>query len=137
MRFESLTRDVIAEYGGRVVKTIGDEVMFLTANPVAGADLALRLVEAHAEDDILPPVRVGLDSGPVLLRDGDAFGPTVNRASRIVDLAKAGTVVVPSGVRDVLDAEPGFRVRPLGVRRLKDIGRTWLWAVGRDVHSSE
>ena len=137
MRFESLTRDVIAEYGGRVVKTIGDEVMFLSANPVAGADLALRLVEAHAEDDILPPVRVGLDSGPVLLRDGDAFGPTVNRASRIVDLAKAGTVVVPSGVRDVLDVEPGFRVRPLGVRRLKDIGRTWLWAVGRDVHASE
>ena len=82
--FESLTRDVIAEYGGRVVKTIGDEVMFLCANPIAGADLALRLVEAHTEDDILPPVKVGLDCGPILLRDGDAFGPTVNRASRLV-----------------------------------------------------
>jgi adenylate cyclase len=130
-RFESLTRDVIAEYGGRVVKTIGDEVMFLCANPIAGADLALRLVEAHTEDELLPPVRVGLDSGPVLLRDGDAFGPTVNRASRLVDLAKPATVVVPSGVRDVLDAEPGFRLRPLGVRRIKDIGSTWLWAVMR------
>ena len=130
-RFESLTRDVIAEYGGRLVKTIGDEVMFLCANPVAGADLALRLVEAHSEDDILPPVKVSLDSGPVLLRDGDAFGPTVNRASRMVDLAKPATVVVPSSVRDVLDADPCFRLRPLGVRRLKDIGSTWLWAVMR------
>ncbi len=130
-RFESLTRDVIAEYGGRVVKTIGDEVMFLCANPIAGADLALRLVEAHTEDDILPPVKVGLDCGPILLRDGDAFGPTVNRASRLVDLAKPATVVVPSAVRDVLDGEPGFRLRPLGVRRLKDIGSTWLWAVAR------
>ncbi|HTH05235.1 MAG TPA: adenylate/guanylate cyclase domain-containing protein, partial [Ilumatobacteraceae bacterium] len=130
-RFESLTRDVIAEYGGRVVKTIGDEVMFLCANPLAGADLALRLVEAHTEDDILPPVKVGLDCGPILLRDGDAFGPTVNRASRLVDLAKPATVVVPSAVRDALDGEAGFRLRPLGVRRLKDIGSTWLWAVAR------
>jgi adenylate cyclase len=130
-RFESLTRDVIAEYGGRLVKTIGDEVMFLAANPIAGADLALRLVEAHTEDDLLPAVKVSLDSGPVLLRDGDAFGPTVNRASRMVDLAKPATVVVPSSVRDVLDPEPGFRLRPLGVRRLKDIGTTWLWAVTR------
>jgi adenylate cyclase len=130
-RFESLTRDVIAEYGGRVVKTIGDEVMFLCANPIAGADLALRLVEAHTEDELLPSVRVGLDCGPVLLRDGDVFGPTVNRASRLVDLAKPATVVVPASIRDVLDSEPGFRMRPLGVRRLKDIGTTWLWAVMR------
>ena len=122
---------MIAEYGGRVVKTIGDEVMFLCANPIAGADLALRLVEAHTEDDLLPPVKVGLDCGPVLLRDGDAFGPTVNRASRLVDLAKPATVVVPSSVRDVLD--PRARLPPATARRarLKDIGSTWLWAVGR------
>ena len=113
------------------MKTIGDEVMFLAANPIAGADLALRLVEAHTEDDLLPAVKVSLDSGPVLLRDGDTFGPTVNRASRMVDLAKPATVVVPSSVRDVLDPEPGFRLRPLGVRRLKDIGTTWLWAITR------
>ncbi|HTN81084.1 MAG TPA: adenylate/guanylate cyclase domain-containing protein [Acidimicrobiales bacterium] len=130
-RFESLTRDVIAEYGGRLVKTIGDEVMFLAANPAAGADLALKLVEAHSEDELLPPVKVAFDTGPVLLRDGDAFGPTVNRASRMVDLAKPSTVVVPSSVRDALDGDPEFRLRPMGVRRLKDIGATWLWAVTR------
>ena len=41
------------------------------------------------------------------------------------------TVVVPSAVRDALGGEQGFRLRPLGVRRVKDIGSTWLWAVTR------
>ena len=126
-RFESLTRDVIAEYGGRVVKTIGDEVMFLCANPIAGADLALRLVEAHTEDDILPPW-FGLDCGPIP-------SATATRSARSEPSQPAGR----PGCRRPSWCPPrcamSSTARSAWVctarrRRLKDIGSTWLggWA---------
>jgi len=130
-RFEAVTRDLIASSGGRVVKTIGDEVLWVATTPASGVAIALDLIDAVAHDDVLPPIKAAVDSGPVLLRDGDVFGPTVNRASRIVDLAQTGTVVVSTEVREEVADDPQFSVRPLGPRRLKDIGLTWLWGVGR------
>src|SRR5207248_7218737 len=92
-RFETLAYDTIAELGGRIVKMLGDEVMFVTDDPASGARIALRLAEAYADDETLPDVRVGLAVGPVLVREGDYFGPTVNLASRIVNIAYAGSEI--------------------------------------------
>lgn len=130
-RFEAVTRDLIAASGGRVVKTIGDEVLWVAPTSIAGVSIALDLIDAVARDDVLPSIKAAVDTGPVLMRDGDVFGPTVNRASRIVDLAHAGTVVVTTEVREEVADDRHFTVRPLGPRRLKDIGLTWLWGVGR------
>ena len=81
--------------GGRVVKTLGDEVLFVT-DDAASAPSRWRStrVEAHEDDDELPSVRAGVAHGPVLVRLGDVFGTPVNLASRLTDEARPGTVLV-------------------------------------------
>ncbi|HSZ37646.1 MAG TPA: adenylate cyclase regulatory domain-containing protein, partial [Acidimicrobiales bacterium] len=81
-RFEELSHDIVTNARGRVVKMIGDEVMFVVDSVADAARIGLGLADAYADDDLLSDVRVGLAFGPVLLRDGDYFGPTVNLAHR-------------------------------------------------------
>ena len=61
---------------------IGDEVMFLVDDPVHAAEIALGLADASHDAAELSDVRVGMALGPVIEREGDAFGATVNLASR-------------------------------------------------------
>src|SRR5690606_31615929 len=91
-RFEAIAYDVVPARGGRVVKTIGDEVMFVHDDDVEGCRTALELARRYRDEEALSDVRVGLASGPVLERDGDVFGHTVNLASRIVSVAFPGSV---------------------------------------------
>lgn len=128
-RFEATAYDVVTASGGRVVKTIGDEVMFETPDPTTGVGIGLALAEAYRDDEQLSDVRVGLASGPVLEREGDLFGPTVNLASRIVSIAYAGSVVVSQEVRDALRDDPRFTWKALRTRQLKHIGRVGLHVV--------
>ncbi|WP_114855606.1 adenylate/guanylate cyclase domain-containing protein [Brachybacterium sp. YJGR34] len=93
-RFESLSRDIISVGGGRVVKTVGDEIMFLADTPEDGAQIAVSLSEALTASSRLPPVRVGLAWGSMFSRYGDVFGPTVNLAARMESVARPGTVAV-------------------------------------------
>ena len=73
---------------------IGDEVMFVTESALDAARIGLALAEAYADDELLSDVRVALAVGPVLVQDGDFYGPVVNLASRIVNMAAPGTVLV-------------------------------------------
>ena len=125
-RFESLAYDTVAAGGGRVVKMIGDEVMFVTPDTVAAARIALSLSDAYGGDVRLSDVRVGLACGPVLAREGDYYGPVVNLASRIVNIARPGSVLVSAEVVDALADHPGFSCRALRSRYLKDLGRVPL-----------
>lgn len=129
-RFEEISYDIVAMHRGRVVKTIGDEVMFVVNDPVSAARIGIDLAEAYADDELLGDVRVGLAAGPVLVRDGDYFGPTVNLAARIVQIAEPGTVLVSDELHAMLDkAAPGEIVgHPLRPRVLKDVGRVQLWS---------
>ena len=74
-RFEDLCTDIVTAHGGRVVKTVGDEVLFQTFDVAPGAAIALDLVEAMAEDDLLPAARVGMAHGPVVRRLRDDGQP--------------------------------------------------------------
>jgi adenylate cyclase len=130
-RFESTAYDIIGARGGRVVKMIGDEVMFAVDDVAIAAEIALDLSESYHDDESLSDVRVGMASGPVLEREGDLFGPTVNLASRIVGIAYAGSVVVSDDVRDALVDQPGLGWRSMRTRYLKDIGRVALWVMRR------
>lgn len=98
-RFETLTSNEVVGSGGRIIKMIGDEVMFSAAES-EGPEIALRLAETFTDPE-LPSIRVGLASGAVLSRSGDLFGPVVNLAARATAIAHPGTVVVPraSGTR--------------------------------------
>jgi adenylate cyclase len=130
-RFEATAYDLIGEAGGRVVKMIGDEVMFEIDDPTAGVELALSLAEAYHDDESVSDVRVGLASGPVLRREGDLYGPTVNLAHRIVGIAYAGAVVVSGDVRDGLEGDDRFAWKTVRTRYLKGLGRVQLHAVRR------
>jgi adenylate cyclase len=126
-RFEAIAYDVIAAEGGRVVKTIGDEVMFVNDDAAAGCRTALELARRYREDEALSDVRVGLAWGPVLERDGDVFGNTVNLASRIVSVAYPGSVVVSTELRDRMRQDRQLSFTSLRSHYLKDLGRIPLW----------
>ena len=130
-RFETLAYDTIGRLGGRVVKMIGDEVMFAVPHERAAAEIALSLAEGYAAHDDLPDVRVGLASGPVLQREADVFGPVVNMASRLVTLAFPATVLCSAEVHDALEGDVDFAWRHIGTRRVKDIGKVPLHVLRR------
>jgi adenylate cyclase len=105
-RFEEVAHDTVTGSGGRVVKMIGDEVMFITETVDSAARIGLSLAEAYADDDLLSDVRVALAVGPVLVQDGDYFGPVVNLASRAVSIANPGSVLISDDFHQaLLDAE--------------------------------
>ncbi|MEE6295849.1 adenylate/guanylate cyclase domain-containing protein [Georgenia wangjunii] len=104
--FEFATRDVITSHGARVVKTIGDAVLYVADDLPTAAEVALGIVEAVAARPKLLPVRASLVWGRVVSRSGDVFGPAVNLASRLVDVAGAGTVLMDSASADLLAAGP-------------------------------
>jgi len=130
-RFEALAYDTIGHLGGRVVKMIGDEVMFAVPHERAAAEIALSLAERYAADDDLPDVRVGLASGPVLQREADVFGPVVNMAGRLVTLAFPATVLCSAEVCDALAGDVDLVCRDIGSRKVKDIGRVPLFVLRR------
>lgn len=122
-RFEDLSYDVVAAGGGRVVKMIGDEVFFVAESARAGAEIGLELASVYASEESLPDIRVGLAIGPVLPRAGDYLGPAVNVASRLVNLARPGSVLISEQMADELDGVDEVDLKRLRPRNLKGIGR--------------
>lgn len=132
--FEREVVDLVTDHGGRVVKLIGDEVMFVMADPADACHLALALAAEFTAHAVVPPLRVGLAAGEVLTRDGDYYGRVVNAASRLVELADPGGVVVSDGVCELLggafatEALPPTRVKgydePVQAFRLAVTGGT-------------
>ena len=116
-RFEDTAHAVATVRGGRVVKLIGDEVMFVTLTAAAACDIALALVEQFADDPSITP-RGGLASGDVLPRGGDYYGPTVNLAARLAEIAVPNELLVtPEVAAEARSA--GLRFEPAGKRLLK------------------
>lgn len=122
-RFERLASDVITTHGGRVIKTVGDEVLFVHTDAAPAAAIALDLVDAMEEDDLLPEVRVGMAYGPVVSRLGDVFGMTVNRASRLTAVTPPGRVHVDDTLAGLIETVSGFRATPQRRRTLRGIGQ--------------
>ena len=114
--FDELVSDVVITGGGRVVKLIGDEVMFVSADPIRACAIARTITERLDDHPVLPPVRAGVGCGAVLSRDGDFFGTVVNQAARIVQVAEPGRVVVTATVRDRVGPE---QFTSMGARVLK------------------
>jgi adenylate cyclase len=143
-RFEEVAHDTVTGGGGRVVKMIGDEAMFVADSALEAARIGLALAEAYADDDLLSDVRVALAVGPVLVQDGDFYGPVVNLASRMVNMAAPGAVIVTDEFHAAVqaltsggvsgDESPGtgeFEFVMMRPRRVKDLGRTQLWVLHR------
>lgn len=109
--FESAATEVVGAHNGRIVKTIGDEVLFVADLPADGAQIALGLLAASAADERLPPLSIGLAAGPVVSRLGDVYGATVNIASRLTSICRPGWVLVDRVMAESLRADPRFALR--------------------------
>lgn len=131
-RFQSEAHELVSANGGRVVKTLGDEVMVIVDDVTAGAEIALRFVEVFAEDELVPQARVGMAWGPVLALQGDYYGPTVNLASRLVSMARPGTVLASPDAHSVLEEAAVGRWSRLRPHRVKGIGWTTAWVLRRE-----
>jgi len=131
-RFEAAARDVVAAAGGRVVKTIGDAVLFVADDPGTGALVALGLAdefggsvssELAGEARGVTPVRVSLVWGRVLSRFGDVFGVPVTLAARLTDLAAPSTVWTDVETAEALAEDERFTAEPLAPREIEGLGR--------------
>jgi adenylate cyclase len=124
--FETNVAEAVADNHGRVVKMLGDEVLFVADTARDGIEIALTLVEGAEADEKLPSLRSGLAYGLVLHRFGDVYGSTVNIASRLTSLAAPGRLLVDSELANALADDPNYVIRsrrPVSVRgfsRLKN-----------------
>ncbi|MDH3707872.1 MAG: adenylate/guanylate cyclase domain-containing protein [Acidimicrobiia bacterium] len=128
--FEGVAFDVVSSHRGRIVKLIGDEVMFVTLDLDAAVSIGLDLINRLEPLPNMPGVHAGIAYGPTVTVGGDVFGPTVNLASRLTDVARRNTVAVPRALADRLEERGDVDMRR--IRRsydLKGVGRTEIMAI--------
>ncbi|MCB0894307.1 MAG: adenylate/guanylate cyclase domain-containing protein [Nocardioidaceae bacterium] len=119
--FESRCADVVAAARGRVIKSIGDSVLFVNDDPVRAYDTAEGIINVIGRDSRMPDVRVGLASGSVVMRLGDVFGPPVNLASRLTAVARRNRIIIDQATADLLPGEE-FETRALPARPVRGFG---------------
>lgn len=149
--FETTAADLVVANGGRLIKTFGDEVLYVADDAGTAAEIGLRLIETLASDETMPELRVGIAFGTVTTRMGDVFGTTVNLASRLTSIAPKDTVLVDGAVREELTSTGEapesekefleasaeqvkalrFAMRPLYRRPVRGLGVIEPWLLSR------
>jgi adenylate cyclase len=111
----------------RLVKTIGDAIMFVSPDPKKLMEVMIDLRAAvHAAEPALPEVKIGLAFGPATPRGGDWFGTTVNLASRVAEAARPGQLLVTDDLAAQVSSERWRKRRRRAMRGLD--GRVRLWS---------
>jgi adenylate cyclase len=123
--FHRLVRELAVQESCEVVKAVGDAVMVRAVNAEDAVRLAHR-IQSHVEQRGYPPIRVGIDTGPAVPREGDWYGTTVNRAARVAEAAGRGEMLLTDGARIALVAVTGVRIVERGVRTLKGLPESLL-----------
>lgn len=144
--FETTAADLVAAHGGRLIKALGDEVLYVAEEAETAAEIGLRLIETMANDATMPELRVGIAFGTMTTRMGDVFGNTVNLASRLTSIAPKDTVLVDGAFRAELTASgaapesekesedlSGYRyaLQPLYQRPVRGLGVVEPWLLRR------
>jgi adenylate cyclase len=129
--FESRATDIVGAHGGRIVKTIGDEVLFQAEDAASAAEIALELLEAAEADERLPDLRAGLAYGPVVSRLGDVYGSTVNIASRLTSISRPGWVLVDRDLHDALQDDPRFTLKSRRPESVRGFHHLHAWRLRR------
>ncbi|OLO57025.1 adenylate/guanylate cyclase domain-containing protein [Actinomyces oris] len=132
--FENTARDVITSRGARVVKTIGDAVMYISDDLLIAADVVTALVDELQKGPDAIRVRASLVEGRVISRSGDVFGPTVNLASRLVDAAEPGSIRLDESTAMAILRSPEagrYRVGQCHEVVAKGLGQIVPWSLER------
>jgi adenylate cyclase len=124
--FESTAAQIVARHGGRIVKMLGDEVLYVADSPTAGADIALDLLAGELT------LRAGAALGRVLPRYGDVYGPVVNLAARLTGVARPGTLLADRELAAALGGDQRYRLRQLRPVSVRGFPRLRPWAVSRE-----
>ncbi len=119
--FEARCADVVAARNGRVIKSIGDSVLFVHQDPIAAYEIGEGVITVIGRDSRMPDVRVGLATGLVVLRLGDVFGPPVNMAARLTAVARRNRVIVDAETAGLLPPDQ-FETRRLPGRPVRGFG---------------
>jgi adenylate cyclase len=130
--FEQAAFDVVSTHGGRTVKLIGDEIMFVARSVPIAVDIGLDLADRLRAIPDMPGIHCGIAYGPTASVGGDVFGAPVNLAARLTTIARGGTIVIPRTAAEQLSDRDDLEV--VRVRRtfdLKGIGDTRIVAVRR------
>ncbi|WP_199178020.1 adenylate/guanylate cyclase domain-containing protein [Mycobacterium hubeiense] len=114
--FNATVTDVVHADDGRVIKFIGDEVMWVSTTPEQLVSTAADLVDHPRARETGLQVRAGLAYGTVLDLNGDYFGNPVNLAARLVAAARPGQILAASDVRDALPDWPAVEQEPLTLK---------------------
>lgn len=120
--FESICADLVTARGGRVIKTLGDSVLFIADAARVGVDIAVDIVERIGSDRRLPDVHVGVATGPVVMRLGDVFGSPVNMASRMTAVARRNRVICDATTAEAVRELDGYLLRSLPERPVRGFG---------------
>ena len=122
-RFADLVRRCALAHDGRIVKQIGDAFMLVFGDAGSAVEFALDIRDAALAEPQFLGTRQGIHWGPVLYREGDYYGATVNLAARIVAEAAADGVLVSGAVRCNVDASGRFEFTHAGQRRVKHVAQ--------------
>jgi class 3 adenylate cyclase/YHS domain-containing protein len=114
-------RDQVPDFGGEVVKTIGDAALIHCTDAGAAVELGLSILEDEGDRTEFPAVRIGMHSGVAIERKGDWFGSTVNVASRVAAVAAAGEVVLTQATFDLAAELEDVVFERLGSRTFKNV----------------
>jgi adenylate cyclase len=120
--FEANAADTVAYGGGRLIKTLGDEIMFAADSPARAARIALDLLALMRRTEAVPELRIGVAYGHVVQRNGDIYGTTVNLAARLTAMAEPDQIVIDPELAAALVGDPAFEVAPIGVRMVRGLG---------------
>jgi adenylate cyclase len=132
LRLGDAAAEAIRPHGGRVVKLLGDGVLIRFDDLLSAIRGSLDLLEALPPAG-LPAGHIGIAAGPLIQRDGDVFGRTVNLAARIADTAPGGRVYVPAEAVEELGPADGLRATAVEPAELQGIGRValaWITRAG-------
>ncbi len=127
-RHDAILRQAIEKQGGHVFKTVGDAFCAAFSNPsdAAGAALASqREICAEKWPEQTPiKVRIALNTGDAETRDGDYFGPPLNRAARLLAAGHGGQILIAHSTQSLIkELPPGATLRDLKTHRLKDLAQ--------------
>lgn len=129
LRLGDVTTETVAPFGGRVVKLLGDGVLVRFDDAAGAVEATLQLLAALPVSG-LPSGHAGVAAGPLIVREGDVFGRTVNLAARISDVAPDGHLYMPASVAAEL-AAGRFEAHPVDAAQLQGIGLVDLVDVSR------
>ncbi|MDX1478271.1 MAG: adenylate/guanylate cyclase domain-containing protein [Saprospiraceae bacterium] len=119
-RFVSAVKASVAQFDGHIIQFWGDGCLAIFESAVDAIDCSVHLQRSFLADAQVP-VRIGIDSGEILLTDSNAYGNAINVSARLEAIGVPGSVLLTQKVKEELKNKPRYKLDPLGRLALKNV----------------